>query len=118
MQHTQRSTQAKTRRIRRVRAKIFGTAERPRMAIRRSLAHIYAQLIDDRSGRTFVAASDADVKTAKLRKAEVAHAVGDVLATRALAIGITVAVCDRRDKKYHGRIKSLVDGARLAGLRV
>lgn len=107
---------AKERRIARVRAKITGTAERPRLAVRRSLSHIYAQMIDDVSGKTIVAASDADVKAKKLKKTDVATEVGKVLAERAKAKGITAVVFDRRDKRYHGRVKALADGARAAGL--
>lgn len=107
---------ARARRIARVRAKVRGTAERPRLAVRRSLAHIYAQLIDDVAGKTLAAASDADVKNTDVQKTDVAREVGKVLAERALAKKISHIVFDRRDKKYHGRVKALAEGAREAGL--
>lgn len=111
-------TVAKARRIIRVRAKISGTAERPRLAVRRSLAHIYAQLIDDTTGRTLAAASDKDVKGGdNLKKTEVATEVGKLLAGKAVAKKIQAAVFDRRDKRYHGRVKALADGAREGGLK-
>ncbi len=108
---------AAMRRIKRVRAKISGTAKRPRLAVRRSLMHIYAQLIDDVSSTTIVAASDKDVKVGKMTKLEVATEVGKVLADRANSKKISVVVFDRRDKKYHGRVKALADGARANGLQ-
>lgn len=111
-----RTLAAKERRIARVRAKISGTTERPRLAVRRSLAHIYAQVIDDVSRKTIAAASDADVKAKGLKKAEVATEVGKVLAERAKAKGVSSVVFDRRDKRYHGRVKALADGARAGGL--
>ena len=116
MNTAKRKNASHDQRIRRVRAKISGTAERPRLTVRRSLAHIYAQVIDDVSGKTLVAASDADVKAAGLKKAEVATEVGKLIAERAMAKKVTTVVFDRRDKKYHGRVKALADGARAAGL--
>jgi large subunit ribosomal protein L18 len=117
MQKDIKKTEAKQRRIVRVRAKISGTAERPRLAVRRTLKHIYAQLIDDRAGKTLVAASDSDIKDAKLKKTEVAAAVGKLLSEKAKAKKIEAAVFDRRDKKFHGRVKALAEGAREAGLK-
>ncbi len=84
--------------------------------MRRSLSHIYAQVIDDASRKTVVAASDADVKTKGMKKTEVAAEVGKLLAERAKAKGVSVVVFDRRDKRYHGRVKALADGARAGGL--
>ena len=107
------------RRTARVRAKIKGTAERPRLSVRRTLSHIYAQIIDDTAGRTLAAASDADVaktKAKKMDKTAIAAEVGKILAERALAKKVGQAVFDRRDRKYHGRIKALADGARAGGL--
>lgn len=117
MQKDIKKSAAKKRRIVRVRAKISGTAERPRLAVRRSLNHIYAQLIDDRSGKTLAAASDAELKGRKLKKTEAAAEVGKLLAGKALAKKIGAAVFDRRDKQYHGRVKALAEGAREAGLK-
>lgn len=107
------------RRIARVRAKVHGTSERPRLAVHRSLAHISAQLIDDASGRTLAAARDVDLKPAEQKgkkKIDIAMMVGKLIAERATAKGIKAAVFDRRDKKYHGRVRALAEGAREAGL--
>ncbi len=103
------------RRVNRVRAKVSGTPARPRLAVRRSLAHIYAQVIDDTTGKTLAAASDADVKE-KLSKTDMATAVGKLVAERAKAAKVTTVVFDRRDKKFHGRVAALAEGARAAGL--
>ncbi len=107
---------AKDRRIARVRAIVHGTAARPRLAVARSLKHIGAQVIDDVAGRTLVAASDADVDTKGKKKTEIAALVGKLVAERAKAKGISTVVFDRRDKRYHGRVKAVADGAREAGL--
>lgn len=111
-----KSKSAKQRRIARVRAIVHGTAERPRLAVHRSLKHIGAQLIDDASGRTLAAANDVDVKAKGKKKAETAVLVGKLLGERAKAKGVTTVVFDRRDKRYHGRVKAVADGAREAGL--
>ena len=97
----------------RVRTKIAGTAERPRLAVFRSLTHIYAQLIDDQNGKTIAAASDAG-GTGK--KSERAAATGTLLAERAKAAGIENVVFDRGGYRYHGRVKALADAARKGGL--
>ena len=107
---------ARERRINRVRAKVEGTTMRPRLAVRRSLAHIYAQVIDDTTHKTLAAASDADVKTTGLKKSEIAAEVGKIVAARALEKKVKAVVFDRRDKRYHGRVKALADAAREAGL--
>jgi large subunit ribosomal protein L18 len=116
MNKQQLKTIAKARRVIRVRAKVKGSTERPRLAVRRSLSHIYAQVIDDVTGKTLVAASDKDVKTEKLTKTEIATEVGKVLAERAKAKKVETVVFDRRDKRFHGRVKALADGARAGGL--
>lgn len=108
------------RRIARVRAKISGTKERPRFTVRRSLKHIYAQVIDDMSGKTIAAAKDTDLSEKDLKgkkKSEVAALVGKLLAERAKEQGVSVVVFDRRDKRYHGRVKAVADGARESGLQ-
>ncbi len=110
------SKTAKDRRIARVRAIVHGTAERPRLAVHRSLKHISAQLIDDVAGKTLAAASDTDVEAKGKKKAEVATLVGKLIAERAKSKGLTKVVFDRRDKRYHGRVKAVADGAREAGL--
>jgi large subunit ribosomal protein L18 len=108
------------RRRRRVRAKVSGTAERPRLNVFRSLEHIYAQLIDDQTGNTLASAStlDADVKgQGGMKKLQEAVAVGKLLAQRASAKQIQSVVFDRAGYRYHGRIKAVADGAREGGLR-
>ena len=102
----------------RVRKKVSGTADRPRLSVFRSLKHIYAQVIDDCAGRTIVAASsqEAAVSTGGA-KIEVSATVGKVLAERALAAGVTQVVFDRGGCKYHGRVKALADGSREGGLQ-
>jgi len=109
------------RRHLRVRKKVFGTPDRPRLAVFRSLNHIYAQIIDDLRGHTLVSASTLDPeirdKVKGLRKTEAARVVGEVLGRRALAAGITRVVFDRGGFKYHGRVKALAEGARAAGLQ-
>lgn len=108
---------ARVRRVARVRARIQGTAERPRFAVYRSLRHISAQLIDDVSRKTIVAASDKDLKSSKgVKPMQLAAEVGKLIASRAAEKKISKVVFDRRDKRYHGRVKSLAEGAREGGL--
>jgi len=109
--------ESRTRRHERVREKIRGSGERPRLAVFRSNSHIYAQLIDDDAGKTLVAASSVDAKDAKGSKSERAKAVGSILGERAKQKGIDTVVFDRGGYRYHGRIKALGDAARSAGLR-
>jgi len=109
--------ESRTRRHERVREKIRGSGERPRLAVFRSNSHIYAQLIDDDAGKTLVAASSVDAKDAKGNKSERAKAVGSMLGERAKQKGIETVVFDRGGYRYHGRIKALGDAARSAGLR-
>jgi len=108
------------RRHLRIRKKIKGTPERPRLAVFRSEKHIYAQIIDDTKGHTLVAASTLDKelrgKLAKTYNVEAAKEVGRLIAQRALSLGIKKVVFDRGGFKYHGRIKALADAAREAGL--
>jgi len=104
----------------RIRKNIMGTAERPRLAVYRSLKHMYAQLIDDVSGNTLVAASTLDAslkgKLENGSNTEAAHKVGQLLAEKALKKGVKEAVFDRGGLIYHGRVKALAEGAREAGL--
>ena len=104
----------------RTRQRVKGTAERPRLAVFRSLNHIYAQIVDDVAGQTLVAASDlaAAVRPAGdgKKKSEVAALVGEHLAGNAKAKGISQVVFDRGGFKYHGRVKTLAEAARKAGL--
>jgi large subunit ribosomal protein L18 len=107
------------RRRRRVRAKVFGLAQRPRLNVFRSTKHIYAQLIDDEAGHTLAAASslEADIRNqADLKKLDEATAVGKLLAQRAQARQIKQVVFDRAGYRYHGRVKAVADGAREGGL--
>ena len=101
----------------RVRDRVRGTAERPRLAVFRSLTHIHAQLIDDVSRRTLAAASSLESKDAPGTKSQAATSVGKLLAERAAAKGIETVVFDRGGYLYHGRVKALADAARTAGLR-
>jgi large subunit ribosomal protein L18 len=113
----------KLRKVRhiRLRNKISGTPERPRLAVFRSLRHIYAQVIDDTTGRTLVAASSADaMKEAGgpiVPKIDDSTAVGKLVAQRAIAEGITKVVFDRGGCKFHGRVKALAEATREAGLK-
>jgi large subunit ribosomal protein L18 len=110
--------QARERRHRRVRRKIFGTAERPRLAVYRSNRGIEAQLIDDLEGRTVASASHLGLgKTFKGSKTEQAAEVGKLVAAAAKEAGIESVVFDRGGYLYHGRVKALADGAREGGLR-
>ena len=100
----------------RIRAKISGTNERPRLSVFRSNQHIYAQLIDDEKGATLLALSDAHIKKGKHTKAELAKMVGVELAKKAKASGVESIVFDRGGFRYHGRVKQIADGAREGGL--
>lgn len=102
------------RRHLRVRRKVVGTPERPRLVVYRSLKHIYAQLVDDVARRTLATISSHTVGQGK--KTEKAAAVGKALAERAKSTGITRVVFDRAGYKYHGRVKAVADGAREGGL--
>ena len=106
------------RRHRRVRKKLTGTPDRPRLAVFRSSKHIYAQAIDDLSGRTLVSAStvEADVRGGPTATVDAARNVGKLIGERAKAAGITTMVFDRGGFKYHGRVAAVADGARDAGL--
>jgi large subunit ribosomal protein L18 len=106
---------ARVRRHSRVRGKVRGTAERPRLAIFRSLTHTYAQVIDDTSGRTLAAVSTVNLKTGK-NDLGAAVAVGKEIAAKAVQAGVTRVVFDRGGYIYHGRVKALADAAREAGL--
>ena len=105
----------------RVRTKVDGTAERPRLCVYRSLEHIYAQVIDDRSGKTLVSASSVDGESKKNLKGggnvAAAKVIGKTIAKRAKAAGVSIVVFDRGGYKYHGRVKALADAAREAGLQ-
>ncbi len=102
----------------RIRKKVSGSAERPRLAVFRSLNHIYAQVIDDVNGKTLAAASttEKDLKGSTGGNIEAAQKIGKVIAERAIAAGISNVVFDRGGYLYHGRVKALLDATREAGL--
>lgn len=103
---------------RRVRGKISGSSELPRLSVYKSNKEIYAQLIDDKDGKTLVSASSRDKGVdAKGTKSEVSAAVGKAIAAKAVAAGIEAIVFDRNGFVYHGRVKALADGAREGGLK-
>src|SRR5437764_771490 len=104
------------KRRRRVRAKVHGSAERPRISVFRSNRGMFVQLIDDESGRTIAAASWVEPELRSLKPMEQAQRAGTLLAERAKAAGVQSAVFDRGGYKYHGRVKALADGAREGGL--
>ncbi|MFQ6019650.1 MAG: 50S ribosomal protein L18 [Dehalococcoidia bacterium] len=112
---------ARHRRHARLRKQVVGTPQRPRLAVFRSLSHIYAQVIDDRVGQTVVAASDLErplrPQSEGKKKTEVATLVGQLLAKKAVDKGISEVVFDRGGFKFHGRVKALAEAARQAGLK-
>ncbi len=114
------NTSRRLARHKRVRAKVSGTSERPRLAVFRSLNHVYAQVIDDESGVTLAAASstehDVRAQSDGKRKSEASTAVGTLVAQRAVEQGIKSVIFDRGGYQYHGRVKALADAARKGGL--
>jgi large subunit ribosomal protein L18 len=117
---TNSKREARARRHRRVRKKIRGTPERPRLSVFRSTRHIYAQVIDDVHGRTLAAASTREPSLRSGRTGDVAaaKAVGNLVGERAKAAGVRSVVFDRGGFKFHGRVASLAEGAREAGLEL
>jgi large subunit ribosomal protein L18 len=111
---------ARSRRHRRVRKRVSGTAARPRLVVTRSLRQIYAQVVDDTSGRTLVSASSLDttLRTSDGDKKSRARAVGELVAQRAKDAGVVAVVFDRAGNRYAGRIAALADGARAGGLEL
>jgi large subunit ribosomal protein L18 len=105
------------KRRKRLRRKVVGTAERPRLSVYRSNVHIYAQLIDDYAGHTLAAADSREVGEAEDRK-EAARKVGELVARRAAEAGLEEVVFDRGGNKYHGRVAALAEGARSGGLKL
>ncbi len=112
--------QRRERRHRRVRGKVSGTAERPRLVVHRSLNHVEGQIVDDVAGRTLVGLSTLDgslrERRSELTKTESSHAAGKALAEKAREMGITAVVFDRGGYLYHGRVKAFAEGAREGGL--
>lgn len=109
--------EARQRRHRRVRGKVVGSAERPRLSVSRSNKRIYAQVIDDGAGHTLAAAGSHEADLRGLVKGEAAEQVGKLVAERAKAAGVQRVVFDRGGYRYHGRVKALADGAREGGLK-
>ncbi len=120
MSKSKTRSEARDRRHKRVRSRITGTPERPRLSIYRSLSEIYAQIIDDKAGLTLTSAStiDHDLRTSVdgMKKSEQARKIGQALAERAKAKGIKQVIFDRGGYRYIGRVKALADGAREGGL--
>jgi len=108
--------QRRLRRRRRVRARIVGTAERPRLSVYRSNRGVFAQLIDDRTGHTVAAVNWIEPELRKLSASEQAKRAGELLAERAKGAGVETCVFDRGGYRYHGRVKALAEGAREGGL--
>jgi large subunit ribosomal protein L18 len=108
--------QARLRRRRRVRARIVGTAERPRLSVYRSNRGVFAQLIDDSDGHTLAAVNWVEPELRKLGSTDQAKRAGELLAERAKAAGIETCVFDRAGYQYHGRVRALAEGAREGGL--
>lgn len=109
---------SRTRRHFRLRKKVVGTAERPRLVVTRSNRHMVAQVIDDSIGHTLAAAStlEADLRASDANKVDKARKVGELIAQRAIEAGVSSVVFDRGGNKYHGRVAAVADGARSAGL--
>jgi large subunit ribosomal protein L18 len=116
--HTASKTTSRARRQLRGRKKLQGSAERPRLVVTRSSRHVFAQVVDDLAGRTVASAStmEADIRALDGDKSARARRVGELVAERAKAAGISSVVFDRAGNKYHGRVAALADGAREGGL--
>lgn len=104
-------------RQRKVRAKIFGSKQKPRLSVFRSNKHIYAQIIDDEKSKTLVSASDLNVKTTGLNKTDRAVMVGEAIAKKAKELNINRVIFDRGSFKYHGKVKALADSSKKSGLK-
>jgi large subunit ribosomal protein L18 len=109
--------QQRLRRRRRVRARIIGSAERPRLSVYRSNRGVFAQLVDDAAGQTLAAVNWTEPELRKLTASEQAKRAGELLAERAKSAGVETCVFDRGGYKFHGRVKALAEGAREGGLK-
>ena len=111
--------QRRNQRHKAIRARLFGTAQRPRLCVFRSNKHIYCQLIDDQTAKTIAAVSNQDLKSSKLTHDRIAisYQAGQLIAKKALEKGVKKVVFDRRGYKYHGRVKAVAEGARKGGLK-
>ena len=105
------------KRHKRIRSRVIGTKECPRVSVFRSNSHIYVQLIDDDSGKTLVSANDVEIKKDKLNKTDKANQVGLLIAEKASGKKIKKVVFDRGGYNYHGRVKAVAEGARKGGLK-
>jgi len=114
--YNKEKNQRKIRRANRVRAKVFGTAGRPRVSVKRSLRHLHVQVIDDEKSNTIIAASDMELKGKKGNGVAIAKQIGLLVAKKVLDKKIKQVVFDRKGFKYHGRVKALADGMREGGL--
>ncbi|MEK7528988.1 MAG: 50S ribosomal protein L18 [Patescibacteria group bacterium] len=117
---TSTKSELRAARHRRIRAKVSGTAERPRLVVSRSSKHNYAQLVDDTKGMVLVGMSDSTVAAGKVKqgtKTEKAKLLGSAIGKAAIEKNISACVFDRSGHKYHGRVKAVADGAREAGLK-
>ncbi len=114
--HEKIKNQQKARRVRRVRSRVVGRAERPRLCVYRSNKHLYAQAIDDTRGITLCAASDKNIE-ARGKEKNIAREIGKIIATSCQKKGISQVVFDRREYKYHGKVKEFAEGAREGGLQ-
>ena len=121
MKRSKTAQAARLRRHLRVRKRVYGTGEKPRLCVYRNLTHIYAQVIDDDRGHTIAAASDVDAdargEVKGKRKSDVAKVVGELIGKRAKEQGVSTVVFDRGGYQFHGRVKALATGAREAGLK-
>ncbi len=119
MKHIKLTTQKRLRRINRVRATIIGTADRPRLTVRRTNQWTYAQLVDDAAHRTLAAVSSKTIAAGKKeKKSDQAFAVGESIAKKAAEKNIHTVVFDRRSYKFHGRVKNVAEGAKKGGLKI
>jgi large subunit ribosomal protein L18 len=117
MAKTDEKILGRQRRKARIRKKVSGTTERPRLSVFRSNRYIYAQLINDGDGKTIASASSSDKEAAGVKKTEAAKLVGERIAKLAIANGVDRVVFDRGGYLYHGRVKAVAEGAREAGLK-
>jgi large subunit ribosomal protein L18 len=119
MNQFKKSNQVRMRRANRTRARIKSVSERPRLSVFRSNTNIYAQIIDDATGKTLVSASSLELKDKKkIKKADIAKTVGKTLAEKALKAGVKEVAFDRGAYRYHGRVKALAEAAREGGLKL
>ncbi len=109
--------QKRLKRHKRIRAKIIGTADRPRLCVFRSARHIYAQLVNDQSGKTIAAVGDFEFKKNQGKKSDKAREVGKLIAKKAKNLKVEKVIFDKGSFKYHGRVKAVADGAREEGLK-